>query len=126
MASTRVVRCFLDVDLRLGHLGLALVSSKKGVRIETLSQGEFVMFLNRDQNKLKLYAANNVIAYLRLPRGHIDLRTIQMIPSSFHGGKIDYPYAVRKMLDSSLRRPPVAPPKFAPRKPVHPDQRAVA
>lgn len=98
-----VVRFFPDSDLRGGHDNLGKKALKAGLNLKTLGQGEYVIFVNRVQNKLKMFAgSSDLLAYLKLPKGRLDLRTIALIPSYFDGREIKYEAALRKVLEKSL------------------------
>lgn len=93
-----LVKYVPDTDLRMGWDGLS-----KKVPLGNLKRGEFVAFVNREQNKLKLATAGDMIAYLRLPRAQkIDPRVIQYLPVCFDGKKIDYDQAVERALRKSF------------------------
>lgn len=99
----RVIRCFLDTDIRMGHPGLTLLAKKEKIVMSELGHGEFVIFVNRARNKVKVFAPGNVLAYLRLERGTLDLRAIQEIPKVFGAkGKIDLDQATRTVLEKKL------------------------
>lgn len=104
--SSRVVQVFLGTDLRCTHLGLALIAKQHKINVEKLEPGEYVLFLNNDKNKLKLYAANHIVAYLRLPDNQkLDMKTIQLIPRAFQGsGRIDYDKALKQVLEEALAK----------------------
>lgn len=72
---------FLNMDLRNGHEGLTAIAKKNKVDIKTLESGEYIIFINSEMNRLKLYAQNDVIAYLKLPRGKIDSRRLSKRPA---------------------------------------------
>jgi hypothetical protein len=100
---SKLLELFLNVDLRCAHDGLAMVAKKRGIDVKKLEPGQYVMFINCEKNRLKLFAANNIIAYLKLPHGKIDMRTLQLIPQAFHAsGKIDYDSALKKILMKEL------------------------
>jgi hypothetical protein len=98
----RIVQCYLNADLRAGHEGLAKLAAKDGIKVKDLEPGHCVIFINSGKDKLKMYAANNVIAYLRLDTGRLNMNTIQFIPHAFRAGKIDYDKVLRETLTSHL------------------------
>lgn len=101
---SRLLQVFLNVDLRCAHDGLAKVAKDNKIKIEDLEPGEFVVFVNSHKNRLKLFTANGVLAYLKLKTGKIDLRTIALIPQAFKGsGRIDYDKALKDMIDEHLK-----------------------
>lgn len=99
----RALQLFLNSDLRCGHEGLAAIAKRQEIDVEKLERGEFVIFINALKNRVKLFTANNVIAYLQLKTGSIDLRTIALIPQSFNAsGKIDYDSALKEVIEKHL------------------------
>lgn len=101
----RVVQCFFDVNMQNGHDGLQLIAKKGGVDVRLLGQGEFVVFINRDRNRIKLYATNNTTAYYKRPRGAspLSLESIPNIVKAFgQSGKIDYDRALKQTIEKKL------------------------
>jgi hypothetical protein len=103
---SQIIQCYLNSDLRAGHDGLAKVAKKDSIHVNDLEPGNYVLFINKKKNKLKIYAANHVVAYLKMPAGEqIDLNTIPAIPRAFCGsGKIDYPKILRATLERELTK----------------------
>jgi hypothetical protein len=100
---SKVIQVFMDADLRCGHDGLADIAKKEKINVTKLEHGEFVMFINVERNKLKLYTANNIVAYLRLPQGKIEMRTLGMIPAAFaQTGRISYDEHLKEVLQERL------------------------
>ncbi len=96
---SRVVRYFADADMRAGYDGLTRIAKKEDVDIPNLGQGEFVVFVNRQRNKMKLCTQNDIVAYMRMGRGQkIDPRVIQYLPRYFDGKSFDYDAAMRRVL----------------------------
>lgn len=102
--STRgaILRCFVNADLRNGHQGLATLAKQERINVDELAPGQYLVFINTARNKMKVYTANSIVAYLRLNRGHIDLATISKIPQSFQGGDIHYDEALKSRLTEIL------------------------
>lgn len=100
----RIVRYFPDADMRNGHDGLFKLAKKNGVDIRTIGNEEFVVFVNRRKNHVKMAAPGNVIAHYKSYEGKIDPRVIQHLPNAFNGGKIDYDRAMLKVLRSEFPR----------------------
>ena len=95
----KILQYFPDQDLRAGHLGLSVVANKAKIDTNSLGQGEFLVFVNRRRDKLKMYTGGNVVAYLKMPQGHrLDPRVIQHLPRHFNGAKINYDGAMRDVL----------------------------
>lgn len=94
----KLIKYVPDTDLRMGYDGL-----NKKVPLQSLSKGEFVAFVNRKKDKLKLCTGGDVTAYLRLKNGQrIDPRVIQYLPEYFNGETIEYGAAVEKVLRKSF------------------------
>lgn len=100
----RVLHYFPNSDMRRGHLGLSIVAAKNGKDVTKLSPGEFLLFVNRAQTQLKLYAHGNVVAHYKQPKGRIDLRAITEIPQAFSGGTFDFNRALQKVLEKDLSK----------------------
>lgn len=97
-------KCIMDADLRGGHDYLARLAMTGGLDITTLKQGDVVVFLNRKQDKVKVYAHNNIIAYWRSPSGRISLDMIRWIPRCFNGKDFDFNQATKKMIETAMLR----------------------
>lgn len=94
----RLVRYVPDADLRQGYDGM-----NKKVPLMNLGKGEFVAFVNRKRDKVKLCTGQDMVAYLRLPTGQrIDPRVIKYLPEFFNGQHLDYDKAVEKTLRKSF------------------------
>lgn len=99
----KILRIFSDVDMWNSHDGLAIIAKKHKIDVHKLVHGEYVMFINTAKNKIKFYAANNVIAYYKHEHGKLDMRAIQLIPETFESeGRINYDKAVEKILIKEL------------------------
>lgn len=102
-SSGYILRCFVNADLRNGHMGLSQMAKQDRIQVEKLEPGQYLVFINTAKNKMKVYTANNIVAYLRLSRGRIDLSTISKIPQSFQGGDIHYDEALKTRLLETLQ-----------------------
>lgn len=99
----KAIRVFFNVDLRCSHEGLEAVAKKNQIDPAKLQPGEYLVFINNYQDRIKLYASNHVVAYYKSPHGRIDLRAISKIPEAFKAsGKIDYDAAVKKVIEEHL------------------------
>lgn len=99
---SRIVRCFMNADLRKGHDGLSgLAKEMANIDVNNLTPGEYVVFINTHKNKIKVYAANQVIAYHR-HRGRIDMNTIRLIPRSFTGSGMNYDEMLKRAVIENL------------------------
>jgi len=91
MKSNRVIRIFQNADLRGQHDGLSLAALEHKIDCKKLKPGEFVVFINRKQDRAKVYATNNVVAFMKHPENRrLDLQTIRYIPRVFNGGAFAY------------------------------------
>lgn len=102
---SRLLQVFFNSDLRCSHDGLSQLAKEHDINVSALEPGEYVIFVNSAKNRLKLYASNNVLAYLKLDSGKgIDLRTIALIPKAFKAsGKLDYDQALKEVLTKELK-----------------------
>jgi hypothetical protein len=94
----RLVRFFPEVNLRNGHEGLALIARDHRINVAQLQPGEYVVFLNKAQTALKMFAPGNVVAHLKMPYGKINPEVIALIPRFFQGGRIDYHGALSEVI----------------------------
>ena len=95
----KILRYFPDADLRGQHLGLSFIANKAGIKTASLGQGEFLVFVNRKRDRLKMYASGEVVAYLKLEGGRkIDPKVIQHLPRHFNGAKINYDAAMKEVM----------------------------
>lgn len=100
----RVIRFFRDVHMGLAHDGLFEIAKEHGIDCKKLRVGEFVIFANRKQNRLKVYAPNNVIAYYRHPEDkRFDLNIVRHVPNCFNGKSFDFAKAVEKAVLEALQ-----------------------
>lgn len=97
--NNRVLQVFLNADLRCSHDGLREIAKKGGLDVKDLQPGQYIVFLNAAKDRLKLYAANNVVAYMKQPDGgKIDPRMIAELPRAFNGTTINYETAIKEAL----------------------------
>lgn len=101
--TNRVIRYFPNSDLRCSHDGLRKVALDNGVDPWKLSQGEFLVFSNTAQNKIKVYAAGNLLAYLKAPN-RIDMDVVRQLPRFFNGRAFDFDAAVKTTLLQKLSK----------------------
>lgn len=101
----KLLRVFLEADLRCSHEGLAKIAKDNKINVDNITPGECVIFINSSRNRLKLYAANNIIAYLRLqPKQILDFRTISLIPAAFNAsGRLDYDKALKTLIEGKVQ-----------------------
>ena len=100
--NQRITHVFLDTDLRCQHNGLAKLAIKQKIDASKLMPGQHLIFINGALNKMKMYSPGNVVSYLRLDRGRIDLETLAKIPQAYgHDIAVKYNKALK---DTLLKR----------------------
>lgn len=100
-----ILQVFLNADLRCGHDGLAQLAKKHGMNVAKIESGQFLIFINGQRSKVKIYAASNVIAYLKLDKGRLNMDTIREIPRVFAAkGRMDYDEALKLAVEKSLSK----------------------
>ena len=89
-----------------GHNGLADLAKKYEIDVQKLEPGEYVIFMNGARDRVKVYAAQNVIAYQKMPSGHrLDLRAIAEIPRVFKAtGRMSYDDALKEALIKTMAK----------------------
>lgn len=110
MENPKIKQVFFNVSMINGHDGLTRivkleqkkVPNEHRVRAEQLNPGELLVFINTQRNKLKILAANGVMAYLKLRSGRLDLQAIQYIPNALQGNTIDYDKALAYRMGKML------------------------
>jgi hypothetical protein len=104
--SGKVVRCFMNVDMRNGLEGLKKIASDEKIDVDKLAAGEYVVFINSSKSKIKMYATTGVLAQYAAQKGEvIDLRTIAKIPAAFNtSGRIDYDKVLKQTIEEALYR----------------------
>lgn len=104
--SLKVIRYFPNADLRCGHDGLRALAREHKVDPWALNPGEFLVFANKSQTKLKIYGPGNLIAYLKAPDNRrLDLHVVRLIPKFFKGGTFQYDDALK---DTFMKRMKIA------------------
>lgn len=100
---SKLLRVFINVDLRAGHEGLSILAKKHNIQTSKITPGNYVVFINTRRDKLKMYAADEVVAYLRLPAGRrISMYVIKELPHVFNGVTINYDRALAIAIDKQL------------------------
>lgn len=102
----RIKEIVLNADLRNGHPGLVAIGKKHGASVDSLRQGEMIVYLNTKHTAFKaLIAGRTALFHFREPNGHvIHRRAIATIPSWFNGGQASYSQELRKILEAELVR----------------------
>jgi hypothetical protein len=101
-----ILRVFVNVNMSQGHNALSKLAKKYEMNVSTLEPGSYLIFINGARNKIKVYAANDVIAYQRLPQGgRLDMRAIAEIPKVFNAsGKMNYDDALKKFVIETMQK----------------------
>lgn len=100
----QVKRIFLNADFRKQHDGLIQLAQEHHLNIAALEPGEHVVFVNSQRNKIKMFSHGQVLSYLRLTSGKVDLETLQAIPRAFKGNlTLAYDKALTKMVVKKLK-----------------------
>jgi hypothetical protein len=90
-----IIRVYQDVNLGKAHDGLGLILKEDKVKLGT---GDFAIFINRRQDKIKCLTDNNVLCYYRSPHGRLTMQSIQFIPEAFNGNTFEMTKAIEKTL----------------------------
>lgn len=108
MNTGRILQIISDVSMANSHDGLTAIAKKHGLDTKNIEVGTYLVFINSKKDKMKIYAASETIAYVRLARGrHIDLRVIAEIPRVFTGRRVNYDQALELMINKRLSEKPV-------------------
>ena len=83
MSQNKIVRLFLETNMACSHNGLRILASKNKVDLQRLGSNEHVLFINKAQNRVKLYSSNGVISYLWREKGRLDMAALSEIPNTF-------------------------------------------
>ena len=66
-AGGRVLQVFLHADMRNGHEGLAIMAKEQGIDVSKLEPGQYVVFVNGANDKLKLSDVGHPVRSLETP-----------------------------------------------------------
>lgn len=104
MSAPKICKLFLDIHMGLSHDGLGRVAARAKVKLDTLEDGDLLMFCNRKGDKMKVLGARGkVIGYLRMPDGNKIMRdSLQFIPHTFGATGFNYDAAVSMALEKRL------------------------
>ena len=104
----RVLELFQGVDMRNGHVGLAEIARKgsKKINVDELEIGEYAVFINKAQTRMKLYAANGVVASaVARPGERLNILSVPHIVASFGAsGRMDYDAALKQAIKDAMKR----------------------
>lgn len=102
--SNKIIRVFLNTDMRNQHEGLIQMAKKQKVDPEKLEDGEHVIFVNAARNKLKVFSSNGLLSYKRQEKGRLNMEAIIRIPQSFSGGNLNWKEAQKQALLVKLEK----------------------
>ena len=95
----------MGVDMRNQHNGLNRVAAGHKVNLANLAPAEHVIFINRQQDKVKVYSTDGSLLYKRKEKGKIDSGFIEQIPKAFDAkGRLDWDKAEKLALDKKLNK----------------------
>ena len=82
---------------------MSKIAKTQKIDVFKLGRGQYVIFLNRKKDRIKLFAVDNILAYLRQDKP-IDMQAIQKIPRAFEGnGKIEDDADLKKFMEQALK-----------------------
>ncbi len=97
------IKAIFDVNLGKGHQGLSEIAASLGVKTDSLDRGQFVLFLNKAQTAVKVFASNNVVAYYKNPdRKPMTMVQLANIPRCFNGHSFEWNIKLEKQLSNKL------------------------
>lgn len=109
--SAQIKQAFINVSMGNRFDGLCEVARKAGIKLTTLTDESYLVFVNASRDKIALLVGpqvpggKQVMAYVKLEKGRrVDLRAIAEIPKSFDGNKINYDQALSLAIEKSLAR----------------------
>lgn len=99
----KIIRVFLNVDMRNQHNGLTRVAANESVDLLKIKPHEHVIFINTRKNKLKMFSTNGVLSYVMAKEGMLNLAMIEQIPRCFNqDSTLDWNKAQRLALEKQL------------------------
>lgn len=105
--SGRLLQVISNVDMRNGVEGLRAIALKEGkINVAELRPGQYVVFINADKKRVKVFAAFGIVAQWNAPAGEkVDLSTIQRIPRAFMSrGGMTYDDTLKETLELALAK----------------------
>lgn len=92
-----ITHYFPETDFRLGHEGLAAIAEAKGIKLDNLKVGQFLLYTNRACTAVKLLTAGNIVVHQHAPKNmRIIYSAIRMLPYFFNGRELDLQGAIEK------------------------------
>lgn len=90
-----------NTNLGCGYDGLTIVAKKQlELDVRIMGKGEFIAFVNRRGDKVKLLGAQDFVAYHRrgTGQGKIDLRILKHLPNYMSGRVFNYDDAMVEVI----------------------------
>lgn len=60
-----IIQLFTEVNMGKQHNGLREIAKKGNINVDRLKHGEFVVFLNKKANAMKVWATSGVLGYMK-------------------------------------------------------------
>lgn len=105
MKDVKIIRVLDQVNMGLGHDGLALLLKRRfSYDVAEMKPDSLVVCINRAKDRVKILGSKGlVVGYLKLPRGQrLMMEAIQYIPQAFGADGFNYDTALTKALAHSL------------------------
>ncbi len=102
----KITHCFLGTHMGLQHVGLSKIMRTNNVDPTKLPQSTAVLFINTRRDKMKSYAYNGAITYVRFDdkRRRLDLNAVNRLAEAFSpSGHLNYNAALRSSLVERLK-----------------------
>jgi len=102
----RVICWVFNTDLRNGHDGLALLAMKEAkFSVADLKCGQFVLFLNRRLNAMKIYTAGSgVFHHKNRDDRPYNFHALQLVPQFMKGAEINYDLALKTAVTGQFEK----------------------
>jgi hypothetical protein len=104
----RIAQLIMNCDLRCSHDGLMEIARKRGISLDNLPQGHYLVFINATADRFKLLTRSSdgrgiIIAYYRSFAGRIQRDSIEDLPRAFGiGNSLQSGREVARKLDEQL------------------------
>lgn len=90
---------FFDIHMGFSFQGLSRVLVENKMKIESLPENGFIVFMNRSMTAFKLLVGPHYIVYHNNKGRKVPLEAIQHFPAFFTGKKLDFKGAERRALE---------------------------
>jgi hypothetical protein len=104
VSKDRVLQVFLNSDMRCNEPGLTIIAKKNGIDATKLQIGQYLIFINRSQTMLKVFAFGRVIASYRSPHGRLEPLMLVEIPKAFKGVGMNFDAPLKAALFELLKK----------------------